>query len=131
MLRSERAAPSALRHAGGWAESALLSIASAAASDAAAAAAAARLLGGLKRADAERGSDLAATLQTYYRNGGNVAKTAQALFLHRNSVRYRLDRVRCLLRCDIDHPLCAAAIVAAFAIVELSQRQGRSAAQRT
>jgi len=70
----------------------------------------------LRRADAERGSDLELTLRTYYECGASVSQTAQALFLHRNSVRYRLDRVRALLGADIDDPQASAALLVAFAI---------------
>ena len=70
----------------------------------------------LRRADAERGGDLERTLRTYYECGASVSQTAQALFLHRNSVRYRLDRVRALLGADIDDPQVSAALLVACAI---------------
>ena len=75
-----------------------------------------RLLLPLERADADRNSRLSDTLRTYYACGGSVSKTAEALFLHRNSVRYRLDRVRALLGADIDHPEISAVLLAAFAV---------------
>ncbi len=80
------------------------------------------LLRPLMRADHERGGDLAATLRAYYASGASVAKTAEAMFLHRNSVRYRLDRVRILLRLDIDHPYSIAALIVAFAINDVTQK---------
>ena len=43
--------------------------------------------------DAERNADLAYTLVVYIRLGGSIAATAEALFLHRNSVTYRLQRI--------------------------------------
>lgn len=43
--------------------------------------------------DAERNADLAYTLVVYIRLGGSIAATAEALFLHRNSVAYRLQRI--------------------------------------
>jgi DNA-binding PucR family transcriptional regulator len=84
--------------------------------DAGAAAVCRRMLLPLERADEDRGSRLLDTLRAYYACGGSVAKTAEKLFLHRNSVRYRLDRVRILLGADIDHPEVAAALLAAFAV---------------
>ena len=75
-----------------------------------------RLLLPLERADADRNSRLSDTLRTYYACGGSVSKTAEALFLHRNSVRYRLDRVRALLGADIDHPEIVAVLLAEFAV---------------
>jgi DNA-binding PucR family transcriptional regulator len=97
--------------------------------DAAAAGVCRRLLLPLVRADEERSSRLVDTLRAYYACGASVAKTAETLFLHRNSVRYRLDRVRALLGADIDHPEVAAALLAAFAVAEtaLSNRERREA----
>ena len=94
----------------------LRATAHAAARDERALAACRTLLSALRRADAERGSDLELTLRTYYERGASVSAAANALFLHRNSVRYRLDRVRALLGCDIDEPAIAASLITAFAV---------------
>lgn len=101
----------------------------AASADSAAAGVCSRLLLPLIRADEERSSRLLDTLRAYYACGASVAKTAEKLFLHRNSVRYRLDRVRALLGADIDHPEVAAALLAAFAVAEtaLPNRESREA----
>ena len=89
------------------------------------------MLAALRRADAERGSDLERTLRTYYERGASVSATANALFLHRNSVRYRLDRVRASLGCDIDEPAVAASLILAFAVDDAATSKGnRDAAQR-
>lgn len=84
------------------------------ASDADAARLAKLLVGELEREDAERGSGLVATLRAYYATGARVDKTAEALFLHRNSVRYRLDRIRLLTGLDIDRPDVIAAMMVAL-----------------
>jgi len=80
-----------------------------------------RLVLPLERADAERGSDLRATLRAYFANGCSVAKTAETLFLHRNSVRYRLDRIRSLLRLDVEHHEIAATLLLAMTIAEMER----------
>lgn len=72
------------------------------------------LLAPVEREDRERGHNLVATLRAYYDSGMRVDKTADALFLHRNSVRYRLDRIRILLGFDIDRPAAIAALVVAL-----------------
>ncbi len=46
-------------------------------------------------------TDLVQTLETYLEADGNVAGTAQRLFTHRHTVRYRLDRVRELSGHDV------------------------------
>jgi len=72
------------------------------------------LLAPLAREDDERGNNLLATLRAYYECGARVDWTADRLFLHRNSVRYRLDRVRSLLGMNIDQPQAIAALVLAL-----------------
>ncbi len=50
--------------------------------------------------DGEFGTNLEMTLHTYLRNSCSTTDTAKALYLHRNSVIYRLRRIEEL--CDID-----------------------------
>ena len=72
------------------------------------------LVAPLEREDSQRGNNLLATLRAYYACGARVDRTADALFLHRNSVRYRLDRIRSLLGLDIDQPSVIAAMSVAL-----------------
>jgi sugar diacid utilization regulator len=46
-------------------------------------------------------TDLLATVESFLDNDGNVTPTAQSLFTHRHTVRYRLERVRELSGHDI------------------------------
>jgi len=81
------------------------------------------LLQPLEREDAERGSDLAATLRAYYDCELRVDRTAERLFLHRNSVRYRLDRIRALIGMVLEEPTVVAAFAVAFACRAISSAQ--------
>lgn len=49
----------------------------------------------------ERGDDLEAVLLAYIDNGGNLNAAARALFMHRNTVLYKLDKASRLLGMDI------------------------------
>jgi sugar diacid utilization regulator len=51
--------------------------------------------------DEQYETDLVTTLETYLDADGNVAGTAQRLFTHRHTVRYRLERVRELCGLDV------------------------------
>jgi hypothetical protein len=42
-------------------------------------------------------SNLMQTLLSYVRNGGNIAKTAEATFQHSNTIRYRLEKIKTVL----------------------------------
>ena len=51
--------------------------------------------------DAQYETDLVQTLETFLECDGNVAGTAQRLYTHRHTVRYRLERVRDLSGLDV------------------------------
>lgn len=51
--------------------------------------------------DEQYGTDLLATVEAFLRNDGNIAPTAEELFTHRHTIRYRLGRVRDLCGYDI------------------------------
>lgn len=51
------------------------------------------LIESLVRYDRERGTELLSTLETYLSSGASLHRTAAELFLHRNTLRKRLDRI--------------------------------------
>jgi purine catabolism regulator len=55
----------------------------------------------LREHDRMRRSDLVLTLKTYFAAGGNASEAADRLFLHRNSMLYRLERIRKLTGLDL------------------------------
>jgi DNA-binding PucR family transcriptional regulator len=59
----------------------------------------ARTLGKLATADPE----LRETVRAYLQNGSNTTRTARALFTHRNTIVYRLDRARALLPVPLEN----------------------------
>jgi sugar diacid utilization regulator len=52
------------------------------------------ILGELDRQDAQRGTDLLATLACYFRENSSPQRTARALHLHPNTVAYRIRRIQ-------------------------------------
>lgn len=63
-----------------------------------------QVIGPLVRYDREHNSALVQTLDAYFEHHGNVSQTAEALFIHRNTLLYRLDRIQELT----GHPLTQA-----------------------
>lgn len=51
------------------------------------------LLAGLVKADRERGTRLVSTLEAFFAHNGDLAKTARQMYLHPNTLRYRLRQV--------------------------------------
>jgi DNA-binding PucR family transcriptional regulator len=60
-------------------------------------------LGPLLDYDARRNADLVRSLATYLDCGGNYDQTAQALMIHRSTLRYRLHRIRDLTERDLSN----------------------------
>ncbi len=53
----------------------------------------------------EEGSkDLIETLFEYYRNNRNISKTAESMFLHRQSLNYRLKKIENITEFSLDNP---------------------------
>lgn len=50
--------------------------------------------------DKEYGTELLPTLEVFLRSGGNTKRVAEELYIHRNSVLYRLERIREILNID-------------------------------
>ncbi|WP_057762148.1 PucR family transcriptional regulator [Cytobacillus praedii] len=60
-------------------------------------------IGHLYKYDQENGMDLLPTLYHYLSTGGSLIETAKRLFIHRNSVKYRIDRIKQLSDIDLDN----------------------------
>jgi DNA-binding PucR family transcriptional regulator len=58
----------------------------------------------LEKHDRERRSDLVRTLRIYFAAGANASEAADRLFLHRNSMLYRLARIEKLTGLDLKAP---------------------------
>lgn len=56
----------------------------------------------LSRYDTEHGTQLVETLDTFFAHLGNASQTAEALFLHRNSLQYRLERIKEITGMDLN-----------------------------
>jgi DNA-binding PucR family transcriptional regulator len=86
------------------------------------------LLEPLRQYDREHHGDLVKTLAAYLRHGGNSVQTANALFIHRNSLRYRLSRVQALTSLDPDDPDARLALQIALLLnTELNKTNPQSA----
>ena len=58
----------------------------------------------LEAYDDERNGGLVRTLRVYFAAGGNASEAADRLFLHRNSMLYRLARIQELTGLDLKDP---------------------------
>lgn len=67
--------------------------------------------------DVRTGSDLAQTLKVYVETG-SLAATAERLFLHRNSVLYRLQRIAELTKLDLHQRRTRLVLLVAFVVTD-------------
>jgi sugar diacid utilization regulator len=59
----------------------------------------------LKKVDEEEGSEYITTLKFFFENNQNVTETAKAMYLHRNTINYRLRKIHEILDDDFDNSL--------------------------
>ncbi len=76
----------------------------------------------LREHDRTRRSDLALTLKTYFAAGGNASEAADRLFLHRNSMLYRLERIQKLTGLDLKDDRVALALQLGLLAIERGER---------
>jgi purine catabolism regulator len=62
-------------------------------------------IGKLSLYDKENGTDLVTTFYYYLATGGSLIETANRLYVHRNSVKYRMDRIKEISGVDLDNAL--------------------------
>lgn len=63
-----------------------------------------RWIGSLLEYDEKRNSELVRTLMHYLQHGGNYVATAGSLIVHRNTLKYRLQRIRQISGLDLSDP---------------------------
>ena len=76
-------------------------------------------LGRLKDYDQKHGSDLIACLQAYLASSGEIKTAAEVLHLHRNSVRYKLQRIEEIAQVDLNDAETRFQLQLALKIVDL------------
>jgi DNA-binding PucR family transcriptional regulator len=76
----------------------------------------------LQEYDRTRRSDLILTLKTYFASGGNASEAADRLFLHRNSMLYRLERIQKLTSLDLKDDRVALALQLGLLAMERGER---------
>jgi len=63
-----------------------------------------RTLGALVKYDRDQNADLIKTLEAFFQCHGNLSQTAETLFVHRNTLLYRMNRINDIAQIDLDRP---------------------------
>lgn len=84
-------------------------------------------LGTLRTYDAKHHTALSDTLHAYLLTGGSPAKTAARTFTHRNTIGYRLQKIKELTECELQTEEERLPFLLAYAIVSLCGLPGQPA----
>ncbi|MFU8785699.1 MAG: PucR family transcriptional regulator [Candidatus Izemoplasmataceae bacterium] len=87
-------------------------------------------LGELHEYDYNHNSDLLRTLEMYYECNGNISEASKQLFVHRNTVIYRLDKIKQILASDLNNAeqnFNFQLAIKVYKILQLQHKKGDSA----
>jgi purine catabolism regulator len=82
-------------------------------------------LGPLIAYDKQHGTDLLSTLRVYLQHNQNSAQAAKPLFIHYNTLRYRLDCINEILHESIENPQKRLEIEVALHLLPLVRGDGK------
>ncbi|RMG97184.1 MAG: hypothetical protein D6706_08910 [Chloroflexi bacterium] len=85
-----------------------------------------QVIGPLVAYDQEHRSNLVETIDAYFDNHGNISKTAESLYIHRNTLLYRLERIQELTGHDLDQANMRLALQLALKLWQLHPSNTRS-----
>jgi DNA-binding PucR family transcriptional regulator len=77
------------------------------------------MLGRLLAYDRQHNTDLVATLRAYFEQNANASETARKLYVHRNTLNYRLQRISEISGLDLGSPDTRLALQVALRIHSL------------
>jgi purine catabolism regulator len=72
----------------------------------------------------ESSAEFIRTLEAFFEHHGNLSQTAEALYLHRNTLAYRLDRIEEILNIDLDSAEARLSVQLALHIQRMSGGRG-------
>ena len=82
-------------------------------------------LGPILEYDKNHGMDLTGTLKCYFKNNRHLVKTSQELFIHRNTLLYRLTTIKNLLQRDLDDAMTDLELFNSILIYEFLNLQNK------
>ena len=75
--------------------------------------------------DYEGGGDLLETLEAFCERLGNLSQTAEKLFIHRNSLLYRMERISQIAGLDMNNPDTRLAVHLALKVRKMLNPTGK------
>ena len=72
--------------------------------------------------DKKHGSDLAEVLRVYLRNERNATATAKELYIHRNTMLYKIHKIEEVIGASLDNPMLRERLLFSYRVMEYMQR---------
>ena len=82
-----------------------------------------QIIGPLANYDEEHRGSLVKTLEAYFDHHGNISRTAENLFVHRNTLLYRMDRIQELTGQDLNNANMKLALHLSLKLWQLRQQR--------
>jgi purine catabolism regulator len=82
-----------------------------------------KILGPLLKYDREKNASLTNTLYIYLKHFFNLQKSSSALFVHPNTIKYRLQKINELLKVDFQNPSQYSMLMLAYSIYHYKQKE--------
>lgn len=80
-----------------------------------------KTLGQLVRYDQKHGASLVETLRAYLLSGGSIPRACETMYVHRNTLKYRLERIQEIAEVDLDDPETRLQLQVALKVRELME----------
>lgn len=77
------------------------------------------VLGRITSLDSQENSSLYSTLRVFLQNNGNYTKTAKELYIHRNTLMYRISQIEAATGKNLENPMVRAEMLSCILIREL------------
>ncbi|HWL11431.1 MAG TPA: helix-turn-helix domain-containing protein, partial [Ureibacillus sp.] len=71
----------------------------------------------------KKNNDLFNTLYVYLQNNGHLKNTAEALYIHRSSLIYRMDRIAQLLNADLEDAEVRFNLLMAYKLYDMFKKE--------
>ena len=72
--------------------------------------------------DKKNGTNLVQVLQTYLVHERNTTETAKALFIHRNTMLYKIHKIEEVIGCSLDDPMLRERLLFSCRVLEYMTR---------
>ena len=79
------------------------------------------MLGKLLLYDQEKGAELVKTLEVYFECNGKLKKVTEKMYVHYNTILYRLDRIQQITGCSLEDSTACLNLQIALKLLQIAK----------